>query len=83
MKAVEVDRFGSINCFCTFLQISRAIGLTKNGMGCVGMVMNTSFITSQFINEPSAKCIQKRACMCSGVPGWVVRLAASPCACEP
>ena len=28
--------------------------LSKNGMGWVGMVTNTSFITSQFISEPSA-----------------------------
>jgi hypothetical protein len=30
------------------------MGRTKKGMGWVGMVMNTSFITSQFIREPSA-----------------------------
>jgi len=31
-----------------------ATGRTKNGMGCLGMLANTSFMTSQFISEPSA-----------------------------
>ena len=30
------------------------MGLAKNGIGWFGMLVNTSFITSQFISEPSA-----------------------------
>jgi hypothetical protein len=39
---------------CTRLHRARAMGRTKNGMGWRGMVSKTSFITSQFISEPSA-----------------------------
>jgi hypothetical protein len=49
-----VFRFGSISLACTVAQSLRATGRTKKGMGWRGMLMNTSFITSQFISEPSA-----------------------------
>ena len=54
MKSSAVSTLGSINFFCTLPHRAFAMGFTKNGMGWVGMVMNTSFITSQFISEPSA-----------------------------
>ncbi|MNT70685.1 hypothetical protein D3C72_2090980 [compost metagenome] len=54
MNSSAVFTFGSITFSCTLSHSALAIGFTKNGMGWVGMVMNTSFITSQFMSEPSA-----------------------------
>ncbi len=54
MNSRAVLRLGSMSFFCTCSHSVRAMGRTKKGMGCVGMVTNTSFITSQFISEPSA-----------------------------
>jgi len=54
MKSMAVFTFGSTTLSSTLPHSALAMGLTKKGMGWRGMVMNTSFITSQFISEPSA-----------------------------
>ena len=54
MKASAVCTFGVMSFCCTLAHKARATGRTKNGMGWRGMESNTSFITSQFISEPSA-----------------------------
>jgi hypothetical protein len=41
-----------MSCACTLPQSARATGRAKKGIGWRGIVLNTSFITSQFISEP-------------------------------
>ena len=49
---------GITKVLSTCAEMPRATGLTKNGIGAVATLSNTSFISSGDIAEPSAKCSQ-------------------------
>jgi hypothetical protein len=51
MKASAVLTLGSTKFFSTWAHNLRAMGRTKNGIGCVGMVMKTSFMSRDLLAE--------------------------------